>query len=155
MTGSGYRAENRWASVGQGDPRPEEDPGERWRDRDFSGAGSEFDRTTGGWPDADPRGARTDERPGGAGPGGGTDWDHGTWSEPVPPALPVNGVPVSAEWRPPAQRGARSVGQWGAAEPEPARLSRHQRADEEQRYGYPPRDDTPRAGGARPADHWR
>ncbi|MFC8846398.1 MULTISPECIES: hypothetical protein [unclassified Micromonospora] len=139
-TGTGYRVEDRWAAVRQGDPHPEGSPGDRWWDGDAAGAGSVADR-----------------------PGRGTDWDHGTWSEPVPPALPAGGVPVPAQWRPPAQRDAwpaepaprdaPSAEQWGAAEPEPARISRHQRADE--RYGYPPHGDTPRAGGDRPADHWR
>ncbi|WP_431974874.1 hypothetical protein [Micromonospora haikouensis] len=150
-TGSGYRVEDRWAAVRQGDPYPEEDPAERWWDA--AGAGPAADRS-GGWPDADRSGAGPDGRPGRAGPGGGRDWDRKTWSEPASPALPAGGVPVPAQWRPPAPREAPSAEQWGAAEPEPARLSRHQRADG-QRYGYPPRDETPRAGAARPADHWR
>ncbi|MCX4469656.1 hypothetical protein OOK41_04975 [Micromonospora sp. NBC_01655] len=40
----------------------------------------------------------------------------------------------------------------GGPRPEPDRPSGHQRADG--RYGYPPRDDPPRDGGARPADRW-
>ncbi|MCG5439394.1 MULTISPECIES: hypothetical protein [Micromonospora] len=49
------------------------------------------------------------------------------------------------EWRPPRQRGHQ-------AEPAPERTGRR-RVDE--RYGYPPQDDVPRAGGAPPADRWR
>ncbi|MGI5524338.1 hypothetical protein ACQEUX_25830 [Micromonospora sp. CA-259024] len=62
------------------------------------------------------------------------------------PALPVGGVPVPDEWRPPRQRGHQ-------AEPAPERAGRR-RVDE--RYGYPPQDDVPRAGGAPPpGDRWR
>ncbi|SCF35090.1 hypothetical protein [Micromonospora mirobrigensis] len=72
------------------------------------------------------------------------------------PALPVGGVPVPQEWRTPTQWAAEPErpGRWDAAEPEPVARGRRQRADEE-RYGYPPRDDVPRAGGARDTDHWR
>ncbi|MFG1899186.1 hypothetical protein [Micromonospora carbonacea] len=101
-TSSGYRVEDRWAAVRQGDPYPQGSPGDRWWDGDAAGPGA--------------------AGPGAAGPGG--------WRE------------------------APSAERWGAAEPEPARPSRHQRADG-QRYGYPPPDETPRAGAARPADHWR
>ncbi|MGC4811335.1 hypothetical protein ACLQ29_12505, partial [Micromonospora sp. DT228] len=61
------------------------------------------------------------------------------------PALPVGGVPVPDEWRPPRPRGQQ-------AEPAPERTGRR-RVDE--RYGYPPQDDAPRAGGAPPGDRWR
>ncbi|MFC0030729.1 hypothetical protein ACFFMM_14500 [Micromonospora chaiyaphumensis] len=67
-------------------------------------------------------------------PGGG-------WAEESRPALPAGGVPVPDEWRPPAQRSGQP--EWRQAEPEPAR------------YGYPPRDDAPRAGGTRATDRWR
>ncbi|WP_343449363.1 hypothetical protein [Micromonospora oryzae] len=150
-TGRGYRVEDRWAAVRHGDPHPEGGPVDRWWDAAAAGPGTD---RSGGWPDADRSGAGPDGRPGRAEPGSGTDWDRGTWSEPASPALPAGGVPVPAQWRPPAPREAPSAEQWGAAEPEPARPSRHQRADG-QRYGYPPRDETPRAGAARPADHWR
>ncbi|WP_208760866.1 hypothetical protein [Micromonospora orduensis] len=59
------------------------------------------------------------------------------------PALPVGGVPVPDEWRPPRQRGHQA---------EPERVGRRR---VEERYGYPPQDDVPRAGGAPPGDHWR
>ncbi|MEU1646693.1 hypothetical protein [Micromonospora zamorensis] len=61
------------------------------------------------------------------------------------PALPTGGVPVPDEWRPPRQRGHQ-------AEPAPERAGRR-RVDE--RYGYPPQDDVPRAGGTPPGDRWR
>ncbi|MEU4470780.1 hypothetical protein [Micromonospora sp. NPDC023888] len=61
------------------------------------------------------------------------------------PALPVGGVPVPDEWRPPRQRAHE-------AEPAPERTGRR-RVDE--RYGYPPQDDAPRAGGTPPGDRWR
>ncbi|MDG4784250.1 hypothetical protein O7614_31810 [Micromonospora sp. WMMD961] len=61
------------------------------------------------------------------------------------PALPEGGVPVPDEWRPPRQRGHQ-------AEPAPERPGRR-RVDE--RYGYPPQDDVPRAGGTPPGDRWR
>ncbi|MFI2661728.1 hypothetical protein [Micromonospora carbonacea] len=150
-TSSGYRVEDRWAAVRQGDPYPQGSPGDRWWDGAAAGAGA---AGPGGWPDVDGSGADRSGRPGHAGPGGGTDWEHGTWSEPASPALPAGGVPVPTQWRSPARREAPSAERWAAAEPEPARPSRHQRADG-QRYGYPPPDETPRAGAARPADHWR
>lgn len=59
------------------------------------------------------------------------------------PALPVGGVPVPDEWRPPRQRGHQA---------EPERIGRRR---VEERYGYPPQDDAPRAGGAPPSDRWR
>ncbi|MET7945321.1 hypothetical protein, partial [Micromonospora sp. NPDC005324] len=71
--------------------------------------------------------------------------DGGRRAEPGRPALPVGGVPVPDEWRPPRQRGHQ-------AEPAPERTGRR-RVDE--RYGYPPQDDVPRAGGAPPADRRR
>ncbi|MFG1950616.1 hypothetical protein [Micromonospora sp. NPDC048830] len=116
-------------------------------------------------PAADPARGRHDEP--GAGrdrgrhdEGGRTGWGGESWSdrpelpEATPPALPAGGVPVPTEWRQPAQHDARSGERWRAAEPERGRPSRHQRADEE-RYGYPPRDEVPRAGGARSSDRWR
>ncbi|MFF3852050.1 hypothetical protein [Micromonospora sp. NPDC002575] len=145
-TGSGYRVEDRWAAVRQGDPYPEESPGDRWWDGDAAGAGSAADRP-GGWP-----AAHRDAWP--AEPAQGAAWSAeaaqgAAWSAgSTPRAAP------SAEWRPPAQREAPSAEQWGAAEPEPARLSRHQRVVG-QRYGHASPGEPPRAGGARPADHWR
>ncbi|WP_406073307.1 hypothetical protein [Micromonospora sp. NBC_01638] len=74
------------------------------------------------------------------------DRDGGWRAEPADrPALPTGGVPVPDEWRPPRQRGHE-------AEPAPERTGRR-RVDE--RYGYPPQDDGPRAGGTPPGDHWR
>ncbi|MCI4063113.1 hypothetical protein MRQ36_11190 [Micromonospora sp. R77] len=69
----------------------------------------------------------------------------GGWAEENRPALPVGGVPVPDEWRPPRQRSAEPL--WRTAEPEPVRYDQP-RGDGE-RYGYPPRDDVPRAGGRR------
>ncbi|MCM0678767.1 hypothetical protein NCC78_29435, partial [Micromonospora phytophila] len=81
----------------------------------------------------------------------GDDGWRGGWVEPEgAPALPVGGVPVPDEWRPPRQRQPEPQ-RVHRAEPEPARHGRRQ----EERYGYPPQDDVPRAGGARPADDWR
>ncbi|MEW2431560.1 hypothetical protein AB0877_26405 [Micromonospora sp. NPDC047644] len=71
--------------------------------------------------------------------------DGGRRAEPGRPALQVGGVPVPEEWRPPRQRGHQP-------EPAPERTGRR-RVDE--RYGYPPQDDVPRAGGAPPTDRWR
>ncbi|RZT81518.1 hypothetical protein EV382_4798 [Micromonospora violae] len=73
------------------------------------------------------------------------DRDGGWRAEPGRPALPAGGVPVPDEWRPPRQRGHQ-------AEPVPERTGRR-RVDE--RYGYPPQDDVPRAGGTPPTDRWR
>ncbi|WP_405101283.1 hypothetical protein [Micromonospora sp. NBC_01412] len=54
-------------------------------------------------------------------------------------------------WPDADRRDAPPAGQWRAGEPGPDRTGRHQHADEEW-YGHPPRDDTPRAGGTRAAD---
>jgi hypothetical protein len=67
------------------------------------------------------------------------------WAEESRPALPSGGVPVPDEWRPPTQRSGQP--EWRQADPEPVRHG-------DERYGYPPRDEAPRASGTRP-DRWR
>ncbi|MFG1881202.1 hypothetical protein [Micromonospora sp. NPDC049102] len=68
------------------------------------------------------------------------------WPDERRPALPVGGVPVPDEWRPPRQRGR---------EPETAPEQQGGRRRVDERYGYPPQDDAPRAGGAPVTDRWR
>ncbi|GAA2714594.1 hypothetical protein ACFY2R_08820 [Micromonospora olivasterospora] len=176
--GTAYRVEDRWAAVRHGDSR--QDPGEPWQGREEAGRWPGEDRV-GAWPDAGQARGRHDdpdadwergrhdadwergrhdadwERGRHDEPDAGAEWGDGGWRDrralpdAAAPALPAGGEPVPTEWRQPARRGTRSGDRW--REPEPARPSRHQRADEE-RYGYPPRDDLPRAGG-RSSDRWR
>ncbi|MBM0226435.1 hypothetical protein JNW87_13775, partial [Micromonospora sp. ATA51] len=142
---SELRAGDRWASVRDDEHGREVRVGERHAAVHADGAGTEF-RVEDRWASVrrgEPR--RDQERDAEPGWGGG-------WAEERRPALPAGGVPVPDEWRPPTQRTAPPADEWRAAEPEPARYGRP-RADE--RYGYPPQDEVPRAGGARSADRWR
>ncbi|WP_406040040.1 hypothetical protein OG799_30325 [Micromonospora sp. NBC_00898] len=142
---SELRAGDRWASVRDDEHGQEVRVGERRAAVHADGAGTEF-RVEDRWASVrrgEPR--RDQDRDAEAGWGGG-------WAEESRPALPVGGMPVPEEWRPPTQRTAQSAGEWRAAEPEPVRYGRPRG---EQRYGYPPQDDVPRAGGARSADRWR
>ncbi|RLP90940.1 hypothetical protein EAD89_12795 [Micromonospora sp. BL4] len=123
-TGTEYRMADRWASVRHEDPRRHEDARRYDEPRRYDER-EPYHRD-------EP--ARRHDRGGG--------WR----DEPADrPALPVGGVPVPDEWRPPRQRGHQ-------AEPVPERAGRR-RVDE--RYGYPPQDDVPRAGGAPADDRWR
>ncbi|MFY1618196.1 hypothetical protein [Micromonospora sp. WMMD736] len=123
-TGTEYRMADRWASVRHEEPRRHEDPRrhEEPRRHEDPRRHEEPRRHEDPRWQEDPR--RQDERR---------------------PALPVGGVPVPDEWRPPRQRGH---------EPEPA-PERGGRRRVEERYGYPPQDDAPRAGGAPVTDRWR
>ncbi|MET8232841.1 hypothetical protein ABZS77_19430 [Micromonospora sp. NPDC005298] len=112
--GTEYRMADRWASVRREEPRRHEDAPGRAEPRRQEDAGWYAERES----------YHRDEAAG-------------------RPALPVGGVPVPEEWRPPRQRGHQA---------EPERVGRR-RVDE--RYGYPPPDDVPRAGGAPPGDRWR
>ncbi|MCW3813107.1 hypothetical protein ONA91_01360 [Micromonospora sp. DR5-3] len=125
---SELRAGNRWASVRDDEHGREVRVGERHAAVHADGAGSEY-RVEDRWASV-----REPNRGHAAGAGAG-------WVEGNRPALPVGGVPVPDEWRPPTQRSGQP--EWRQAEPEPAR------------YGYPPRDETPRAGDPRSADRWR
>ncbi|MET8356814.1 hypothetical protein [Micromonospora sp. NPDC005171] len=128
-TGTEYRMADRWAAVRHEEPRRHEDAS-RYEDTGrYEDAGRYEERES--YPRDEP--ARRHDR------------DGGRRAEPGRPALPVGGVPVPDEWRPPRQRGHQ-------AEPAPERTGRR-RVDE--RYGYPPQDDVPRAGGTPPADRWR
>ncbi|WP_433264941.1 hypothetical protein ACQPWR_31245 [Micromonospora vinacea] len=152
-TGTEYRVADRWAAVRHEEPRRHEDAGryEEPRRHEDAGRYEEPRRHEDAGRYAEPR------RPEDAGryeeresyprdePARRHDRDGGRRAEPGRPALPVGGVPVPDEWRPPRQRGHQ-------AEPEPERTGRR-RVDE--RYGYPPQDDVPRAGGTPPADRWR
>ncbi|MBM0275624.1 hypothetical protein [Micromonospora tarensis] len=133
-TGTEYRVADRWATVRHEEPRRHEDAGryEEPRRHEEPGRYEEPRRheDAGRYQDAGRYGERESYRR----------------DEPAGrPALPVGGVPVPDEWRPPRQRGHQ-------AEPAPERVGRR-RVDE--RYGYPPQDDVPRAGGASPTDRWR
>lgn len=122
-TGAEYRVADRWASVRHEEPRRHEDA------RSYDEPRRYDEREP--YPRDEP--VRRYDRDGG--------WR----DEPADrPALPVGGVPVPDEWRPPRQRGHQ-------AEPAPERTGRR-RVDE--RYGYPPQDDVPRAGGAPATDRW-
>ncbi|MET7966887.1 hypothetical protein [Micromonospora sp. NPDC005305] len=123
---SELRTGNRWAAVRDDEHGREIRVGERRAAVHADGGGTEY-RVEDRW--ASVRG-----RAGSGDPGGDR-------AEEARPALPAGGVPVPDEWRPPTQRSGQP--EWRQVEPEPAR------------YGYPPRDDVPRAGGARPTDRWR
>ncbi|MGK5442841.1 hypothetical protein ACSNN7_13645 [Micromonospora sp. URMC 105] len=149
---SGVRAGDRWAEVRDDGRGREVRVGERRAELHADGA--EF-RVQDRWASVrhdEPR--RSAEQ-----------WGGGGWVEPEEhPALPAGGVPVPHEWRgpargqqpaeqswgdrpaeqwrPPAQR--EPADSWRSAEPEPR--ARRQ-WDGEQRYGHPPQDDSPRAGG--------
>ncbi|MET8349616.1 hypothetical protein [Micromonospora sp. NPDC005206] len=123
-TGAEYRVADRWASVRHEESRRHEDARHYDEPRRYD--------------EREPY--QRDE------PARRHDRDGGWRDEPTDrPALPVGGVPVPDEWRPPRQRGHQ-------AEPAPERAGRR-RVDE--RYGYPPQDDVPRAGGAPATDRWR
>lgn len=146
---SQLRSGNRWATVRDDERGRELRVGERRAAVHADGAGTEL-RVEDRWAAVRRGETRRDH----AGRDGGNDRGDGGWAEPEgPPALPAGGVPVPEEWRAPAgRRGYPPADDRRAAEPEPARR-RHQRAEEE-RYGYPPQDEVPRAGGARAADRW-
>ncbi|MFC5925326.1 hypothetical protein [Micromonospora vulcania] len=115
-SGTEYRMADRWASVRHEEPRRHEDA-RRYDEPSRHDEPSRYD-------ERDPyRRAEPDDRP----------------------ALPVGGVPVPDEWRPPHQRGHQP-------EPAPERAGRRR---VEERYGYPPQDDAPRAGGSPVTDRWR
>ena len=144
-TGTEYRVADRWADVRHEEPRRHEDAAPHEEPRRYDDAAPVRGaaplrrrrplRRAASDEDAhrydEPR--RHEERESSTGPSRDR------------PALPAGGVPVPDEWRPPRQRGHQ-------AEPAPERAGRR-RVDE--RYGYPPQDDVPRAGGAPPADRWR
>ncbi|NJP34062.1 hypothetical protein [Micromonospora thermarum] len=125
---SQLRAGDRWAAVREDDRGREMRMGERRAEVLADQTGTEF-RVADRWASV-----RRDE------PGRDrADAWRGAWAEPEDrAALPAGGVPVPDEWRVPRQR-----------QPEP------ERAPEPGRYGYPPRDDAPRAGGPRSTDRWR
>ncbi|MGR6322543.1 hypothetical protein Q2K19_12875 [Micromonospora soli] len=137
---SELRAGNRWASVRDDDRGREIRVGERRAAVHADDGGAEY-RVEDRW--ASVREPRRDQ--GGVYGGGAADALPG-WADDSRPALPAGGVPVPDEWRPPRQRSGQP--EWRQAEPEPVRYG-------DERYGYPPRDDVPRAGGTRPADRWR
>ncbi|WP_433283659.1 hypothetical protein [Micromonospora sp. CA-244673] len=122
---SELRTGNRWAAVRDDEHGREIRVGERRAAVHADGGGTEY-RIEDRW--ASVRGGAGGEVGGG-------------WAEEGRPALPAGGVPVPDEWRPPTQRSGQP--EWRQVEPEPAR------------YGYPPRDDVPRAGGAGATDRWR
>ncbi|MFF4881052.1 hypothetical protein [Micromonospora sp. NPDC000668] len=123
-TGTEYQVADRWATVRHEEPRRYEDA-------------RRYD---------EPRGYDERESYHRDEPARRHDRDGGWRAEPEDrPALPVGGVPVPDEWRPPRQRGHQ-------AEPAPERAGRRR---VEEQYGYPPQDDAPRAGGAPPTDRWR
>ncbi|MGK5743220.1 hypothetical protein [Micromonospora sp. URMC 103] len=141
------RAGDRWAAVRDDDRGQELRMGERRAEVHADATGTEY-RVADRWASVrrdDPRRddpPRDDPRTYGRGGDAGR---RGGWDEPEErAALPVGGVPVPDEWRPPRQRGYQS------APDEPERVGRRARVEEE-RYGYPPQDDAPRAGGTR----WR
>ncbi|MCG5458422.1 hypothetical protein PSH03_004174 [Micromonospora sp. PSH03] len=141
-TGTEYRVADRWAAVRHEEPRRDEDAAryEEPRRHEDPRRHEEPRRHEDAGRYEEPRrheAAGRYEEP--------RRHDGGRRAEPGRPALPVGGVPVPAEWRPPRQRGHQ-------AEPAPERTGRR-RVDE--RYGYPPQDDVPRAGGAPPTDRWR
>ncbi|MFE9693527.1 hypothetical protein [Micromonospora sp. NPDC005806] len=136
---SELRAGNRWASVRDDERGREIRVGERRAAVHADGGGAEY-RVEDRW--ASVREPRRDQ---GGAYGGGADTASG-WADGDRPALPAGGVPVPDEWRPPTQRSGQP--EWRQVEPEPVRYG-------DERYGYPPRDDAPRAGGTRSADRWR
>ncbi|SBT52498.1 hypothetical protein GA0070621_4442 [Micromonospora narathiwatensis] len=141
------RVGNRWASVRDDERGREVRVGERHAAVHAAGAGTEY-RVEDRW--ASVREPRRDHGAAGeAGAGGAAE---------SRPALPAGGVPVPDEWRPAAQHGGQpqwrptaqhgGEPEWRRSEPEPARYG-------DEGYGYPPRDDAPRAGGPRSPDRWR
>ena len=139
---SEMRTGGRWAAVRDDEHGREVRVGERRAAVHADGGGTEY-RVEDRWASV----RRSEPRP-----DQDRDWDAGTgWAEESRPALPVGGVPVPDEWRPPTQRSGQP--EWRTAEPEPATYGRSRAAQE--RYGYPPQDDVPRAGGARSSDRWR
>ncbi|MEU5937624.1 hypothetical protein ABZ807_00325 [Micromonospora sp. NPDC047548] len=115
--GAEFRMRDRWASVRHDEPRR---PAEQWG---------------GGWAEPEDRAAL---------PAGGVPVPD-EWRGPARGQQPAEeswGQRPADQWRPPAQR--EPVDSWRAAEPEPR--ARQQRGGEE-RYGHPPQDDSPRAGG--------
>jgi hypothetical protein len=147
---SELRTGNRWAEVRDDERGREVRVGERREAVHADGSGY---RVEDRWAAVRRREPDREEPRREYGRDGGDEWGGGR-AEESRPALPAGGVPVPGEWRPPIQRGRESVDEWRTAEPEPEPRSRHQRAGED-RYGYPPRDDVPRAGAARSAEHWR
>jgi hypothetical protein len=141
---SQLRAGDRWAAVRDDENGRELRVGERRAEVHADATGTEY-RVADRWAAVRHEDPRRPEDAGRDEPARRHDRDGGRRAEPGLPALPVGGVPVPDEWRPPRQRGHQ-------AEPEPERTGRR-RVDE--RYGYPPQDDVPRAGGAPPADRWR
>ncbi|MFI7576214.1 hypothetical protein [Micromonospora sp. NPDC049497] len=146
---SQLRTGDRWASVREDDRGREVRVGERRAEVHADGTGTEY-RVADRWAAVrrdEPR--RAQDRPV---PGRGDEGWRGGWSEPeCRPELPAGGVPVPEDWRPPRQREPQRQPepQWVQ---EPERYGRRQ----EEHYGYPPRDDVPRAGGrAAPGDRWR
>ncbi|MCW3840940.1 hypothetical protein ONA70_12610 [Micromonospora yasonensis] len=148
---SELRSGNRWASVRDDEHGREIRVGERRAAVHADGGGAEY-RVEDRWASVrEPRrdqggtyGAVADEPRRGQGGRYATAGEAG-WAEESRPALPAGGVPVPDEWRPSTQRSGQP--EWRQVDPEPVRY-----ADE--RYGYPPRDDAPRAGGTR-SDRWR
>ncbi|MGV9216195.1 hypothetical protein ACTFTM_30455 [Micromonospora sp. RB23] len=139
---SQLRAGDRWAAVRDDDNGRELRVGERRAEVQADATGTEY-RVADRWASVRHEEARRQEDP---------RWHEDArrqedprWQDERRPALPVGGVPVPDEWRPPRQRGH---------EPEPA-PERGGRRRVEERYGYPPQDDAPRAGGAPITDRWR
>ncbi|MEV1153853.1 hypothetical protein AB0J27_00385 [Micromonospora chokoriensis] len=134
-SGTEYRMADRWAAVRHEEPRGYDESRRQEEPRGYDEPRRHDEPRRRGEPEAYHR----DE------PARRHDRDGGWRGEPAGrPALPEGGVPVPDEWRPPRQRGHQ-------AEPVPERPGRR-RVDE--RYGYPPQDDVPRAGGT-PPDRWR
>ncbi|WP_199737010.1 MULTISPECIES: hypothetical protein [Micromonospora] len=145
---SELRSGNRWAAVRDDEHGREVRVGERRAALHADGGGTEY-RVEDRWAAVrEPRrdqggvhgGAAGESRRGQGGVYGAS------WAEESRPALPAGGVPVPDEWRPPTQRSGQP--EWRQVDPEPVRYG-------DERYGYPPRDDAPRAGGTRSADRWR
>ncbi|MFR9776625.1 hypothetical protein ACL02O_11285 [Micromonospora sp. MS34] len=134
---SELRSGNRWAALRDDEHGREIRLGERRSAVHADGGGTEY-RVEDRW--ASVRAPRGEQ--GGVHGAGGP----GDWAEEGRPALPAGGVPVPGEWRPPTQRSGQP--EWRQVDPEPVRYG-------DERYGYPPRDDVPRAGGAGSADRWR
>ncbi|MFI7603640.1 hypothetical protein ACIBTV_00770 [Micromonospora sp. NPDC049366] len=140
------RSGDRWAAVRDDENGRELRIGERRAEVHADATGTEY-RMADRWASVrreEPRQERDEPRRD-YDRGGDEGW-RGGWSEPEErAALPAGGVPVPDEWRPPRQRGYQPP-----ADVEPERVGRRARHEDE-RYGYPPQDDAPRAGGAR----WR
>ncbi|MEU5723820.1 hypothetical protein ABZ783_18610 [Micromonospora sp. NPDC047738] len=139
---SELRAGNRWASVRDDEHGRQVRVGERHAAVHADGAGTEY-RVEDRWASVrEPH--RGHAAPADAGAG---------WAGENRPALPVGGVPVPDEWRPPAQRSGQAEWrqvepEWHQAEPEPARYG-------DDRHGYPPRGEAARAASPRSAGRWR